>query len=120
MRDAGGDDFDILYDCQRSSNPRWPSSSAPPSRRSDHSSSRNHADPRPGQDEVARRKVKVPLCQGESQFTKLGLQEMINKHYISYINPDVIHAGGITECKKLTQWPNPTSSTLHCTTPKPQ
>ena len=46
-------------------------------------------------------KVKVPLCQGESQFTKFGLQEMINKHHISFINPDVIHAGGISECKKL-------------------
>ena len=46
-------------------------------------------------------RVKVPLCQGESQFMKFGLQEMIDHHLISYINPDVIHAGGISECKKL-------------------
>ena len=103
MRDAGGDDFDILYDCHTQFKPEMalefctaveeirPFFIEEPMLTSDLGKMKWLAD-----------KVKVPLCQGESQFTKFGLQEMINKHYISYINPDVIHAGGITECKKLT------------------
>ena len=102
MRDAAGDDFDILYDCHTQFKPEMalefctaieeirPFFVEEPMFTSDLGKMKWLAD-----------KVKVPLCQGESQFTKFGLQEMINKHHISFINPDVIHAGGISECKKL-------------------
>ena len=102
MRDAGGDDFDILYDCHTQFKPEMalefctaieeirPFFVEEPMFTSDLGKMKWLAD-----------KVKVPLCQGESQFTKFGLQEMINQHHISFINPDVIHAGGISECKKL-------------------
>jgi len=102
MRDAAGDDFDILYDAHTQFTPEMalefctraeelrPFFVEEPMLTSDLGKMQWLAD-----------HVKVPLCQGESQFTKFGLQEMIDRHLISYVNPDVIHAGGITECKKI-------------------
>ena len=102
MRDAGGKDFDILYDAHTQFKPEMalefctqveeirPFFVEEPMLTSDLGKLKWLSD-----------RVKVPLCQGESQFTKFGLQEMIDNHVISYINPDVIHAGGISECKKL-------------------
>lgn len=46
-------------------------------------------------------KVKIPLAMGERQFTKFGFKEMIDRHLVSYVQPDVKHAGGISECKKI-------------------
>ena len=102
MRKAAGDDFDILYDAHTTLKPEMalefctrvedlrPFFVEEPMLTSDLGKMKWLAD-----------RVKVPLCQGESQFMKFGLQEMMDKHLISYINPDVIHAGGISECKKL-------------------
>jgi len=102
MRDAGGDDFDILYDAHTQFKPEMalefctqieelrPFFVEEPMLTSDI-----------GKMQWLAEKVKVPLCQGESQFMKFGFQEMIDRHLISYINPDVIHAGGISECKKI-------------------
>jgi len=102
MRDAGGDDFDLLYDAHTQFTPEMalefctrveelrPFFVEEPMRTSDLGKMQWLAD-----------RVKVPLCQGESQFMKFGFQEMIDRHLISFVNPDVIHAGGITECKKI-------------------
>ena len=102
MREAGGDDFDILYDAHTQFKPEMalefctraeelrPFFVEEPMLTSDLGKMKWLAD-----------RVNVPLCQGESQFMKFGLQEMIDRHLISYVNPDVIHAGGITECKKI-------------------
>ncbi len=102
MREAGGDEFDILYDCHTQFKPEMalefctqieelrPFFIEEPMLTSDIGKMKWLAD-----------RVKVPLCQGESQFMKFGFQEMIDNHLISYINPDVIHAGGISECKKI-------------------
>ena len=102
MRDAGGDEFDLLYDAHTQFKPEMaldfctrveelrPFFVEEPMLTSDIGKMKWLAD-----------RVKVPLCQGESQFMKFGLQEMIDRHLISYVNPDVIHAGGISECKKI-------------------
>ena len=102
MRDAGGDDFDILYDAHTRFKPEMalefctrieelrPFFVEEPMLTSDIGKMKWLAD-----------KVNVPLCQGESQFMKFGFQEMIDHHLISFVNPDVIHAGGISECKKI-------------------
>ncbi len=102
MREVGGDDFDILYDAHTQFKPEMALDFCTraedlrlffleePMLTSDI-----------GKMRWLSQRVKVPLCQGESQFMKFGLQEMIDHHLISYINPDVIHAGGISECKKL-------------------
>ena len=102
MRDAGGDDFDILYDAHTQFKPEMAVEFCTraeelrlffleePMLTSDIGKMRWLAE-----------RVNIPLCQGESQFMKFGLQEMIDHHLISYINPDVIHAGGISECRKI-------------------
>ena len=102
MRDAAGDDFDLLYDAHTQLKPEMalefctqieelrPFFVEEPMLTSDLGKMQWLAD-----------RVKVPLCQGESQFMKFGMQEMIDRHLISYVNPDVIHAGGISECKKI-------------------
>jgi galactonate dehydratase len=43
----------------------------------------------------------VPLCMGERHFTKWGFQDIISKRLVSYLNPDVVHCGGISEFKKI-------------------
>lgn len=102
MRDAGGKDFDILYDAHTTLTPEMALELC-----------RKIEDLRPffveepmltsdlGKLKWLAQHVNVPLCQGESQFTKFGFQDMIDEHVVSFINPDVIHAGGISECKKL-------------------
>ena len=44
-------------------------------------------------------RTKVPLAMGERQFTKFGFKEMISRHLVSYVQPDVVHAGGILETR---------------------
>ena len=102
MREAGGDDFDLIYDAHTQFKPEMALDFCTraeelrlffleePMLTSDLTKMQWLAD-----------HVKVPLCQGESQFMKFGFQEMIDRQLVSYINPDVIHAGGISECKKL-------------------
>jgi galactonate dehydratase len=43
----------------------------------------------------------VPLATGERLFTKWGFAELVHRHLVSYVQPDVAHAGGITELKKI-------------------
>jgi galactonate dehydratase len=43
----------------------------------------------------------VPLATGERLFTKFGFKDLISRHLVSYVQPDVVHAGGISECKKI-------------------
>lgn len=54
-------------------------------------------------DELAllRQKTKVPLATGERSFTKYGFMEFCRRHLVNYIQPDVCHAGGILELKKI-------------------
>ncbi|HEU0120536.1 MAG TPA: galactonate dehydratase [Bryobacteraceae bacterium] len=48
-----------------------------------------------------RSKTKVPLATGERHFTKYAFTEMCARHLIDYVQPDVCHAGGILELKKI-------------------
>jgi len=43
----------------------------------------------------------VPLATGERLFTKYGFADLCARHLVSYVQPDVVHAGGILECKKI-------------------
>jgi galactonate dehydratase len=54
-----------------------------------------------GELELLRQKTKVPLATGERSFTKYGFIEFCSKHLVDYIQPDVCHAGGILELKKI-------------------
>jgi galactonate dehydratase len=50
---------------------------------------------------LLRQKTKVPLATGERSFTKYGFAEFCSRHLVNYIQPDVCHAGGILELKKI-------------------
>jgi L-alanine-DL-glutamate epimerase-like enolase superfamily enzyme len=54
-----------------------------------------------GELELLRQKTKVPLATGERSFTKYGFAEFCARHLVNYIQPDVCHAGGILEMKKI-------------------
>src|SRR5215467_4977367 len=54
-----------------------------------------------GELELLRQKTKVPLATGERSFTKYGFIEFCQRHLVNYIQPDVCHAGGILELKKI-------------------
>ncbi|MBM3460004.1 MAG: D-galactonate dehydratase, partial [Armatimonadetes bacterium] len=43
----------------------------------------------------------VPLATGERLFTKWGFAELCARHLVSYIQPDIVHCGGITELRKI-------------------
>lgn len=54
-----------------------------------------------GELELLRRKTKVPLATGERSFTKYGFADFCSRHLVNYVQPDVCHAGGILELKKI-------------------
>jgi len=43
----------------------------------------------------------VPLATGERHFTKFDFEDLISRHLVSYVQPDVIQAGGISETRKI-------------------
>ncbi len=43
----------------------------------------------------------VPLATGERHTTKWMFEDLISRHLVSYVQPDVIQCGGITELKKI-------------------
>jgi galactonate dehydratase len=54
-----------------------------------------------GELELLRQKTKVPLATGERSFTKYGFTEFCVRHLVNIVQPDVCHAGGIGELKKI-------------------
>ena len=42
-----------------------------------------------------------PLATGERMVTKWSFEEVISRHLVSFVQPDVIQCGGITEMKKI-------------------
>ncbi len=54
-------------------------------------------------DELAqlRSKTRAPLATGERLFTKYGFAEICSRHLVDFLQPDVCHAGGILELKKI-------------------
>ena len=54
-------------------------------------------------DELAslRSKTTIPLATGERLFTKYEFTEICERHLADFLQPDVVHAGGILEMKKI-------------------
>ncbi|MGE7775901.1 galactonate dehydratase [Chitinophaga sp. NPDC101104] len=50
--------------------------------------------------EIARH-VAIPIATGERMFSKWQFKSLLTDGYADIIQPDVSHAGGITECKKI-------------------
>ena len=47
------------------------------------------------------RSTSIPIASGERLFTKWGFREVLEKQAATILQPDVSHAGGILECKKI-------------------
>ena len=45
--------------------------------------------------------VSIPIATGERMFSKWQFKNLLKEGYVDIIQPDVSHAGGITECKKI-------------------
>jgi galactonate dehydratase len=45
--------------------------------------------------------TRVPLATGERLFTKWGFADLCARHLVAYVQPDVVHCGGILEMKKI-------------------
>jgi galactonate dehydratase len=45
--------------------------------------------------------VNIPLATGERLYTKWGFRELLKKQVVAVVQPDVGHAGGILELKKI-------------------
>ena len=43
----------------------------------------------------------IPIATGERMFSRWDYKEVLNCGYVDIIQPDLSHAGGITECKKI-------------------
>ncbi len=47
------------------------------------------------------RNVATPIAAGENYYTRFEFREIFDKRAVNIIQPDIIHAGGITETKKI-------------------
>jgi len=47
------------------------------------------------------RSTSIPIATGERLFTKWGFREVLEKQAATILQPDLSHAGGILECKKI-------------------
>ena len=45
--------------------------------------------------------VNIPLATGERLYTKWGFRDLLEKQVVAVVQPDVCHAGGIAELKKI-------------------
>lgn len=43
----------------------------------------------------------IPIATGERMFSRWHFKEILQSGYVDIIQPDLSHAGGITECKKI-------------------
>lgn len=47
------------------------------------------------------RSTAVPIAAGERLYTRWGFRELLEKRAVAIIQPDLSHAGGIFECRKI-------------------
>jgi len=45
--------------------------------------------------------TRIPLATGERLFTKYGFMPICARHLVDFVQPDVVHCGGILEMKKI-------------------
>lgn len=63
--------------------------------------------------------VAVPIAAGENYYTRFEFRDILVKRAVNIVQPDIIHAGGITETKKIadmaTAWNVPLAPHIHAT-----
>jgi galactonate dehydratase len=58
----------------------------------------------------------IPIATGERLYSRWDFKRLLTDGYVSIIQPDVSHAGGITECKKIVSMAEAfdVAAALHC------
>lgn len=63
--------------------------------------------------------VEVPIAAGENYYTRFEFRDILVKRAVNIVQPDIIHAGGITETKKIADmasaWNVPLAPHIHAT-----
>lgn len=103
MRAAGGDDFDVMIDNHGTSTPQQAIQMLSAV---DELGLFFFEEPCPPDnvdaiEPVARRGFNTPLATGERLFTRWGYRSLIEKQLVSVIQPDLCHAGGISEVRRI-------------------
>lgn len=58
----------------------------------------------------------IPIATGERMFSRWQFKDLLSQGFVDIIQPDVSHAGGITECKKILSMAESfdVAAALHC------
>jgi L-alanine-DL-glutamate epimerase-like enolase superfamily enzyme len=63
--------------------------------------------------------VEVPIAAGENYYTRFEFRDVLVKRAVNIVQPDIIHAGGVTETKKIADmasaWNVPLAPHIHAT-----
>jgi D-galactarolactone cycloisomerase len=63
--------------------------------------------------------IEIPIAAGENYYTRFEFRDVLVKRAVNIIQPDIIHAGGITETKKIASmasaWNVPVAPHIHAT-----
>ena len=63
--------------------------------------------------------VEIPIAAGENYYTRYEFRDVIQKRAVNIIQPDIIHAGGITETRRIASmaeaWNMPLAPHIHAT-----
>ena len=102
IRNAVGDDIDIILECHGRFDPEWAIELA---RQVETFRPFMIEDPirheNPGALAQVRAHTRIPLATGERYHNKWEFREVIVGGHVNYLRPDVCHCGGLTEMKKI-------------------
>ena len=102
IREAVGDDVDLILECHGRYDPEWAIELA---RRAEPYRPFLIEDPIRHENPQAlaqvRAHTRLPLATGERYHNKWDFRETIVNGYVNYLRPDVCHCGGISEMKKI-------------------
>ncbi|NLS77139.1 MAG: galactonate dehydratase [Chloroflexi bacterium] len=102
IRDAVGDDVDIIVECHGRYDPEWAVKLAKEIERFNPFMLEDpirHENPQALAQ--LRAQTSIPLATGERYHSKWDFREIIVNQYVNYLRPDVCHCGGITEMRKI-------------------
>lgn len=102
IRQAVGDDVDLMFDAHGD---LYPSVSWQLARELEELHLLWIEEPTLPEDVDAMKKVEekigVPIAAGERLFTIWGFRELLEKGIVDIVQPDIVHAGGISQAKKI-------------------
>jgi galactonate dehydratase len=102
VREAVGPDVDLCIEVHGRLAPAWSIAMA---RRLEPFEPLFYEEPVPVEDVAAlvkvARAIRIPVATGERLCTKFAFQELLRRRCVDVIQPDLCHAGGLTEVKKI-------------------